>query len=204
MLYWCITVRIYTFIMALHSSITVIKLTRPFYITKLSMTTKKEGLQFSKFIMKLINMKLVLIQVSCLIFAIYTKIVRLDYTKISVFSKQYPILCYIIPIFLGRWNLGSVVSSLPIIMNVHSVFRKYKEERKHRILLNFCEVKPERRSLTLLKKFQIIKRHFSAETKEFGLPKTHKFFKPPHHRPREKLKNEVPIEVLILRFPPCQ
>lgn len=148
-----------------------------------------------------------LIQVSCLTVAIYTTIVKLDYKMTSLFSKQHPTLCYIISIFSGRQNLGNVISSSPIITNVHSVLRKCEKERKHHILFNFYEViKPERRSLkALLKKFQIIKRHFSAETKEFSLPKTHQFFKPPHHLPIEKLKkNEVPIEVLILRFPPCQ
>lgn len=112
-----------------------------------------------------------LIQVSCLLSAIYTKSVRLDYKIISVFSKQHPSRCYIVPLFSERQKLGNVVPSLPITMNVHRLCMKYKEERKHCILLNFCEVMPERRSLTLLKKFQIIKRHFSAETKAFRLPK---------------------------------
>lgn len=87
----------------------IIKLTRPSYIIKLSIRAKKEGLQFSKFIMRLADKELVLIQVSCLISAIYTKSVRLDYKLIFVFSKQHPSRCCIVPLF-SETKLGKCSS----------------------------------------------------------------------------------------------
>lgn len=72
-----------------------------------------------------------------------------------------PTLCYAVSIF-SETKLGTR-SSLPAYHSgrapcVHST------RKGNCSLLSFCEVKSEWRSLTLRKKFQIIRRHFSGET----------------------------------------